>query len=333
MGVQHAVGVGSGTDAIELALRACGVGLGDLVLTVSHTAVATVAAIERCGATPALVDIDPVTFTMAPQALDSAAARTRGASRAVVPVHLYGQPADMAAIMEIAKRYDLFVIEDCSQAHGASIGETHVGAFGHLSAFSFYPTKNLGALGDAGMVLTNDNDLATKAMSIHQYGWRRRNISDVPGINSRMDEIQAAILNVKLQALDTDNRRRQAIARQYDLALDLSGLHLPEARPGVTHVYHQYVVRSSDRDALRQYLHEHGVGTLIHYPEPVHLQPAYIERLPYAGSLVNTEAAARDVLSLPIFPQLSDDDVRVVTDRLMDWANGRSSTRPARRAG
>lgn len=313
IGVHHAIGVASGTDALELSLQACGVGPGDLVFTVSHTAVATVAAIDLAGATPVLVDIDPVTYTMDPNCLEDALAHpSDGTPKAVIPVHLYGHPADMPSILELAKRHGLYVIEDCAQSHGATLDGRITGAWGDIAAFSFYPTKNLGALGDGGMVVTNNPGLAERVRLLQQYGWRERYISDIPGGNSRLDELQAAILRVKLRYLDGDNMRRRSLAQIYNSLLAGAGLALSEVRSGVTHGYHQYVVRLPRRDALRTYLRQAGIGTLIHYPAPVHLQPAYQDRLPLVTPLPWTELIARQVLSLPMYPQLSDDQARSV---------------------
>lgn len=314
IGVRYAIGVGNGTDALELALRACGVGPGDLVFTVSHTAVATVAAIELVGATPVLVDIDPVTYTMEPNCLEAALARPpAGTPKAVIPVHLYGQPADMPAILELARRHGLYVIEDCAQSHGATLAGRMTGAWGDIAAFSFYPTKNLGALGDGGMVVTDNPALAERVRLLQQYGWRERYISEIPGGNSRLDELQAAVLRVKLRGLDKENMRRQSLAQTYNTLLADAGMTLTAVRSGVTHVYHQYVVRLPQRDALRTYLRQVGIGTLIHYPAPVHLQPAYRNRLPQVAPLPWTEQVAKQVLSLPMYPQLSDDQARRVS--------------------
>ncbi len=235
---------------------------------------------------------------------------------AVVPVHLYGHPADMHAIMSSARQHGLRVIEDCAQAHGASFGNKKVGTFGDLAAFSFYPTKNLGALGDGGAIATNDPALAAQVRVLREYGWKERYVSAVPGVNSRLDEMQAAILRARLPHLDDDNERRRVIAAQYDALLADSGLTLPQPASIGTHVYHQYVIRANRRDGLRAALKEQGVGTLIHYPVPVHEQPAYAGRLPDAGPLTHTEQAAREVLSLPMYPQLSDADVRAVAAAL-----------------
>ena len=317
IGVHHAIGVGSGTNALELALRACGVGSGDLVFTVSHTAVATVAAIELIGATPVLVDIDPATYTLDPNCLEAALARPpAGTPKAVIPVHLYGHPADMPAILDLAHRHGLYVIEDCAQSHGATLAGRMTGAWGDIAAFSFYPTKNLGALGDGGMVMTDDPALADRVRLLQQYGWRERYISDTPGGNSRLDELQAAVLRVKLRYLNAENERRQSLAQIYNTQLAETALSLPEVRLGATHVYHQYVVRLSQREALRTYLRQEAIGTLIHYPAPVHLQPAYHNRVPLVAPLPWTEEIVRQILSLPMFPQLRDDQVQRVGERI-----------------
>ena len=323
IGVRHALGVGSGTDALELALRACGVGPGDLVFTVSHTAVATVAAIELVGATPVLVDIDPVAYTLDPNCLEAALARPpAGTPKAVIPVHLYGQPADMPAILELARRHGLYVIEDCAQSHGATLAGRMAGAWSDMAAFSFYPTKNLGALGDGGMVVTDDPALAERVRLLRQYGWRQRYVSDIPGCNSRLDELQAAVLRAKLPFLDAENARRRALAARYTAALADTNLTLPTCREGAEHVYHQYVVRSRHRDALQAHLRAHGIGSLVHYPKAVHHQPAYQGRVPTAGFLPHSERAAAEVLSLPIYPELADEQVDSVAEACRAWEQG-----------
>ncbi|MDW8269626.1 MAG: DegT/DnrJ/EryC1/StrS family aminotransferase [Anaerolineae bacterium] len=321
IGVGHAVGVASGTDALELALRAAGIGSGDAVFTVSHTAVATVAAIERRGATPVLVDIDPTTYTMDPNRLEEAIRSVRRSPSstvprpaAIIPVHLYGHPADMTAILTIARRYDLVVIEDGAQAHGATWRGRRVGAWGHLAAFSFYPTKNLAALGDGGAVVTDDAGLAERVRLLRQYGWRQRYVSELPGVNSRLDELQAAVLRVKLRHLDRENERRRQIAAAYTRLLADSGLGLPVCRPEAEPVYHQYVVRTPLREALQARLTAAGIGTLVHYPQAVHQQPAYAGRLPLGGPLSHSETAAAQVLSLPMYPELTDEAVRCVAE-------------------
>lgn len=313
IGVHQAIGVASGTDALELSLRACNVGPGDLVFTVSHTAVATIAAIELTGAIPVLVDIDPITYTMDPNSLEaSLECHPKGIPKAVIPVHLYGHPADMQAIVGLARRYNLYVIEDCAQSLGAKLEKRMAGTFGDLAAFSFYPTKNLGAMGDGGMVVTNNSDLAERVRLLQQYGWQKRYISDIPGGNSRLDELQAAILRVKLLYLDEENIRRQSLAQTYNSLLADSGLTLPALRQDVIHVYHQYVVCLPQRDPLMKYLRKAGIGTLIHYPVPVHLQPAYQNRLPLVVPLPWTEQLAREIQSLPMFPQLRDEHVQYI---------------------
>ncbi len=322
LGLAHGVGVGSGTDALLLGLRACGIGPGDGVVTVSHTAVATVAAIEMAGATPILVDIDDDTFTLDPNLLEDAirSFRAQGVDvKAVIPVHLYGHPAPMAQIVEIGRRHNLWVIEDCAQAHGAWIDGRRAGAWGDLAAFSFYPTKNLGALGDGGILVTGDARLALQAQQIRQYGWQQRYISEIPGINTRLDEIQAAILRVKLGALDAENARRRQIAAVYDRELVDTPLRLPAVRGDVTHVYHQYVVRSEHRQDLQTHLRTLGIGTLVHYPQPVHCQPAYRDRIAIHGDLRRSEGAAAQVLSLPIFPEMSDEDAACVVAAIRQW--------------
>jgi dTDP-4-amino-4,6-dideoxygalactose transaminase len=317
IGVSHAIGIGSGTDAIELALRASNIGAGDLVFTVSHTAVATVAAIERAGATAVLVDVEPGTYTMAPHELSRALRMTRrGRPAAVLPVHIYGQPAELSELAEIARAHDLRLIEDCAQSHGALYCGKPTGSFGDVACFSFYPTKNLGALGDGGMVVTSDPTLAVALREIREYGWRDRYVSARIGINSRLDAIQAAILGVKLGTLTADNARRQTIAARYDAGLAGLPLAVPVRRPNATHVFHQYVIRLAERDALRNRLRASGIGTGIHYPVPVHCQPAYSGRLTCGPSgLGVTERAASQILSLPIYPQLMDEAVdRVIAE-------------------
>jgi dTDP-4-amino-4,6-dideoxygalactose transaminase len=314
VGAAHGVGVANGTDALALALRAVGVGPGDLVATVSHTAVATVAAVEIVGARPLLVDIEPDTFTMDPASLERALRQAPGRVAAILPVHLYGQAADVAAIADLAHRHGAALVEDCAQAHGARLDGRRLGTFGAAACFSLYPTKNLGALGDGGIVTTSDPAVAKSLRELREYGWRERYVSHVAGVNSRLDELQAAILAAKLPALDAENARRAAIAARYDAGLAGKGLVLPARRPGASHVFHQYVVRSPERDALRERLKAAGIGTNVHYPVPVHLQPAYRGRALIApGGLPASEAASREVLSLPMYPQLADADVaRVV---------------------
>ena len=322
LGAQHAIGVGSGTDALHIALRACGVGPGDTVLTVSHTAVATVATVELAGAQAVLTDIEPATATIDTNRLeDVIKAQPTRRIKAIIPVHLYGHPADMPAIMSIAEQYGLTVIEDCAQSHGAVLDDRKTGIWGHVAAFSFYPTKNLGALGDGGAVVTSDRKLADRIRGLREYGWRERYVSDFPGMNTRLDELQAAILRVKLKYLDKENARRREIARLYDAALTGTPVMIPSSRTGASHAYHQYVVRSDRRDDLRSFLKANGVGTLIHYPVPVHLQPAYQGRvLPDGAGLPETETICRRILSLPMHPQLTDAEVKEVSNLIAHWS-------------
>jgi dTDP-4-amino-4,6-dideoxygalactose transaminase len=312
LGAAHALGVANGTDAVELALRAAGIGPGDLVVTVAHTAVATVAAIERIGARPYLVDISPATYTLNPAALQGAVAGPAKGARAVVPVHLYGHPADMDAILKIAHENKLTVVEDCAQAHGAFYRGRRTGTIGQLSAFSFYPTKNLGALGDGGAVATHDPALAERVRLLRQYGWRERYVSEIPGLNSRLDEMQAAILRVKLAHLDAANARRRQIAAHYSQGLAGLPLRLPTTAAGCEHVFHQYTIETDQRDALQQTLHKAGIGSAVLYPVPIHLQPAYRGRLQGADRLPCTEAAAGRILSLPMYPELEDEQIASV---------------------
>ncbi len=315
-GVSHAIGVASGTDALQLALLACGVGVGDEVITASHTAVATVAAIEMTGARPVLVDIDPVRYTIDPDRfMQAVTVRTR----AIIPVHLYGCPAEMTPILEIARKANIQIIEDCAQAHGAMIWDRKVGSLGDVAAFSFYPTKNLGAFGDGGAVVTNDSVIAEKVRLLRQYGWKERYVSSIKGFNSRLDELQAGILRVKLRHLDKWNDRRRALANLYLELLAGMGLGLPSHAPDTLHVFHQFVIRHPRRDDLQAYLKKNGIHTLIHYPVPVHLQPAYADLGYSLGSLPNTELTAREVLSLPMYPELGDEDVERVCRSILDF--------------
>jgi dTDP-4-amino-4,6-dideoxygalactose transaminase len=329
VGVDHGIGVASGTDAIEVALRSCGIGAGDLVFTVSHTAVATVVGIERSGAEVAFVDIDHDTFTMSPASLESTIAsiqasnnRNNGGRRlaAVVPVHLYGQMADMESISQIARRNGLRVIEDCAQAHGASSSNRRAGSWGDAATFSFYPTKNLGAVGDGGMMVTSNSDLATRAGELRQYGWRERYISSSTGINSRLDELQAAILNAKLDSLDADNGKRKAIAQRYNLALAQTSIEPPHLHSSSQHVFHQYVVRSDSRDDLQRHLKQAGIATALHYPQPVHRQEAYENRCLGNDQLPVTDAIASRILSLPMYPQLTESQVMRICKSLESWS-------------
>lgn len=313
-GVAHAVGVANGTDAVELALRALGVVYGDKVVTVANTAVATVAAIERIGACPVFIDVDPVSQTLAPDALQNCLRKNGAGAKAVVAVHLFGSPCAMQPILEVADRYGACVVEDCAQAHGADVLGRRVGSWGAMGAFSFYPTKNLGAFGDGGAVVTNDPALAKRVRMLRQYGWHRRYVSDIVGVNSRLDEIQAAVLTVKLKALDEDNTRRRAIAERYRARLQALPVVLPSAPLGGKHVYHQYVMQCGEyRDELERHLRRYEIGTAVLYPVPIHRQPAYHERFADL-SLPVTEKLSRSILNLPIYPELTDEAVDIVAE-------------------
>lgn len=317
-GAGSVVGCGNGTDAIALALRGLGIGPGSSVVTVSHTAVATVAAIEMAGATPVLVDIEPDHFTLDPDALEAVLQLPPSGAppiKAVIVVHLYGQPADLDRILPLCRRHGVAVIEDCAQAHGARLHGQRVGTFGDAATFSFYPTKNLGALGDGGAVAVPDAALAQRIAALRQYGWHQHYISDLVGVNSRLDEMQAAILRVKLPRLDAQNARRAMIAARYTGALN--GLAPPPVRSGADHVFHLYVTRTANREAVQAALRDKGIGTGIHYPTPVHLQPAYAGRIALGpGGCPETERASREVLSLPLYPELSDEQVDTVCGAL-----------------
>ena len=301
IGTRHAIGVANGTDALELALRALGIGPGDEVITVSHTAVATVAAIEAAGATPVLVDVNDQYYTLDPAQLDEV---LTSRTRAVIAVHLYGQPADLDAISAFCRSHALALLEDASQAHGATWREKRLGSIGDIGCFSCYPTKNLGAIGDAGLVTTNDGQLADRVRMLREYGWRERYVSELQGRNSRLDELQAAVLRVKLLHLDRDNAKRCALSAQYSEALKATSLTLPETNPDAQHVYHLYVVRTARRQELIAHLKAFDIHPGIHFPVPVHRQAAYDGRTRTASSMMVTEALAKDVLSLPIYPEL-----------------------------
>ncbi|HYP16130.1 MAG TPA: DegT/DnrJ/EryC1/StrS family aminotransferase [Opitutus sp.] len=310
------IGVANGTEAIELALRAVGVKRGDAVATVANTVSATVSAIEQIGARPVFVEIDGETMTMSADALGPVLERHAGTVKAVLPVHLYGQPADMVRIGALAERFGAAVVEDCAQAHGARWQGRRVGTWGHAAAFSFYPTKNLGALGDGGAVFSRDAAVGERVRLLRQYGWRERYVSELPGRNSRLDELQAAILRVKLRYLESENEHRRQLARRYLERLRDSGLRLPVVAAGSEPVWHQFVVRSRERDGLREHLAREQIMTGVLYPVPVHRQPAYNED---GLHLPETEQACAEVLSLPLHPALSAGDVDTVCAQILRW--------------
>ena len=318
-GAAHAVGVGNGLDALILALRAMGVGPGDDVIVPSNTYIATWLAVTHTGARPVPVEPVPATYNLDPLRIEAAiTARTK----AIIPVHLYGQPADLDPIIEIARRYGLRVLEDAAQAHGARYRGARIGAHGDAVAWSFYPGKNLGAFGDAGAVTTNDSGLAD-AVRVHaNYGSRTKYHNEVQGVNSRLDPVQAAVLRVKLRRLDEWNARRAVIAHRYLAGLHDTGLVLPEQLPGADHAWHLFVVRTPARDALQRTLTDAGIGTLIHYPIPPHRQPAYAALAMPEGSLPISERLHREVLSLPLGPHLDAASVDEVIDRVSSFARG-----------
>ena len=309
VGVQHCVAVGSGLDALSLALRAMGVGAGDEVIVPSNTYIATWLAVSQVGGTLVLVEPDERTYNIDPERIESAVtARTK----VILPVHLYGQPADMTAILDIAERHGLGVLEDAAQAHGATLNGRPAGSLGTAAAWSFYPGKNLGALGDGGAVTTNDPAIAADVRRLRNYGSRVKYVNEVKGVNSRLDELQAAVLCAKLPKLDEWNRRRASIADRYLSELPESALVLPRVLAGATSSWHLFVVRHQDRDRLRVSLSGAGVETLIHYPIPPHLQAAYAELGLAPGSFPISEGIHREVLSLPIGPHMSDAQVSSV---------------------
>ncbi len=302
----HAVGVANGTDAIALCLRGLGLETGDEVITTSHTAVATVAGIEQAGCTPVFADIDPNTRCIAP---DSIKEILGGNTRAIMPVHIYGQPAETGRILEIAQAYNLAVVEDCSQAHGAEINGQKVGTFADISAYSCYPTKNLGGTGDGGVILCRSKEFAEKIKSLRQYGWNEARESIIPGFNSRLDELQAAILRVKLHHLANDNAKRRAIALRYNQAFQDLPITLPALNENELHAMHLYVIEHDRRNELMEHLRSHQIGASLHYPLAVHQHAAYAKRIRGGENLPVTDRFYQRNLTLPMFPELSAEKV------------------------
>jgi dTDP-3-amino-3,4,6-trideoxy-alpha-D-glucose transaminase len=321
LGARHAVGVANGTEAIQLALLALGIGPGDEVITVPNAGVPGVAAIVLTGARPVFVDVDEHSYNLDPARLEAAITPR---TRAVLPVHLYGRTAALAPILEIAGRHHFDVVEDCAQSHGARYGGKVTGTLGRVGCFSFYPTKNLGACGDGGMVVTDDDDVARRLRQLRVYGWSRKYYSETPGgTNSRLDELQAALLRVKLEHLPAWNRARQERAAWYGELLPAGPILLPAGPlPGESHVYHLYVVRSPQRDALQAHLRQHGIGTDVHYPLPAHLQPVYRALGYEEGAFPVSERLAREVLSLPLYPELTRAEVEAVAAAVRSFEEG-----------
>jgi len=301
---RYGVGVASGTDALRLTLTVLGIGPGDEVITTPFTFIATANTISHCGARPVFVDIDPRTYNIDPAKIEVAITER---TRAILPVHLYGQPADMDPIMHLAEKHGLYVIEDAAQAIGACYKGRRVGSIGHAGCLSFYPTKNLGAYGDGGMVVTNDATLAEKVDILRRQGSKKKYHAEVLGFNSRLDSLQAAILGVKLKYLDQWNEARRQIAQRYNELLSGLPVTTPYESPDVYHVYHQYTIRAPQRDVLAAYLKEQGIGTMVYYPVPLHLQGLYASLGYGEGSLAVSEAASREVLSLPMYPELTEE--------------------------
>jgi len=320
IGTASAVGVANGTDAIELALRALDIGLGDEVITVSHTAVATIAAIEATGASAVLVDVESEYYTLNPEQLEEVFSTK---TRAIIAVHLYGQSANLDAIKDFCQIKNIFLIEDASQAHGAKYQGERLGSIGDFGCFSCYPTKNLGAIGDAGLITTNNIDLAAKARMLREYGWSNR-ISEYAGRNSRLDEIQAAVLRIKLKYLDLDNEKRRKIAQYYMTHLADSQVSLPVIRPDNESVFHLFVIQVERRQELLDYLLSKGIQAGVHYPVSVHLQPAYKGRVSIASDMSVTTGLAGRILSLPMYPELSMQDVVKITSAVKSFFNNRA---------
>jgi dTDP-3-amino-3,4,6-trideoxy-alpha-D-glucose transaminase len=314
-GARFAVGVGNGTDAITLALRALGIGPGDEVIVPAMTAAFTGLAVIASGAIPRIVDVEPQTLTLDP---DASAAAVTSRTRAIVPVHLYGHPADMPSLRRVADRHELMIVEDCCQAHLATESGVPIGVRSDAAAFSFYPTKNLGALGDGGAIITNDDQLASRLRRLRNGGQRQRYQHVEPGVNSRLDEIQAAVLRARLPRLAAWTARRRQLAMQYRRQLPDAVSPIPERDPG--HVYHLFPVRARDRDELSAHLAQAGIGTLIHYPVPLSAQPAFASYQPMPCPVAST--AASELLSLPLHPRLADADVARVTESIRAFVKG-----------
>ena len=315
-GAAHAIGASDGTTALQLALRACKIGPGDEVITVAHTFIATVEAILLVGATPVFVDIDPHTYTMDVNQIES---RLTPRTRAIMPVHLYGQCADMDPILALAQSHGLYVIEDACQAHGAEYKGRKAGSLGTVAAFSFYYSKNLGGYGEGGMVTTNDPEIARRVRIIRDHGSEKRYYHEEVGLNGRLDELQAAVLRIKLRHLDTWNQQRRRNAGLYNWAFNGCNLARPMEAIGYHHTYHLYVIRTQRRDELRQYLGEKGIGTGIHYPVPAHLQKPYAGFGNGPGSLPVTETVASQILSLPMYPELNQKQIEMVASEVRSF--------------
>lgn len=315
-GTKFAVGVGSGTEAIHLALTACGIGNGDEVITVSNTAVPTASAITSANAVPVFVDIDEFSYNINPGLIEE---KISNKTKAIIPVHLYGNPCDMEEILKLAKKYNLKIVEDCAQAHGAEYKGRRVGSFGDAGCFSFYPSKNLGAYGDSGIVVTNDAELNHKLKLLRNYGQEKRYFSTIKGFNSRLDEIQAAILRFKLKKLDMWNESRIKIAKKYTDCFSGLNVICPKFDNNNKHIFHLYVVRIKDRDNFINYLEKNSIDVLIHYPIPIHLQHAYKELNVKEGSLPVTEKVSKEIVSIPVYPELEKQEVDYIISKIKEY--------------
>lgn len=322
----YAIGVGSGTDALHLSLVGAGVEYGDYVITVPNTAVPTISAISLAGATPVFVDIDPRNYGMDPiflrDTLIKEKKRLGKRLKAIIPVHIYGQSVDMDPILDVAREFGITVIEDACQAHGAEYKGRKVGSIGDYGAFSFYPSKNLGGYGDGGIILTNDTEKAQRLKMLRNYGQEKRYYHKLKGFNSRLDEIQAAILAVKIKYLDKWNNRRREIADFYTKYINNPMVSKPIEMGYARHVFHLYVIRHPDRENFRAYLEQKGIDTLIHYPVPIHLQEAYNEFKGLKGKFPITEKFMSEIISLPIFPQLKNDEVKKIVNMINGYSKG-----------
>ena len=316
LGVKHSIGLNSGTDALHLALRALDIGKGDEVITVAFTFVATTESIEIVGATPVFVDINPDTFNIDAKAIED---KITPRTKAIMPVHLYGQPADMDVIMEVAKRHNLYVIEDCCQAIGATYKGKKVGTFGDVGAYSFFPTKNLGGMGDGGMATTNSDYIKDRMIALRNHGGAIRYHHDEIGVNSRLDEIQSAILRVKMNYIDEWNSKRREVAKRYtELFKDCPDVVTPKELDDTYCVYHQYTIKVPNRDEVQKMLNENGVGAMIYYPIPLHMQKVHAHLGYKTGDLPHTEENTKLVMSLPMFAELTAEEQKEIADKVKD---------------
>ncbi len=315
-GTNYAIGVASGTDALLLSLIACGVKPGDEVITTTFSFIATADSIVRAGAIPIFVDINPSTFNVDESKIEP---KITVKTKAILPVHLFGQPAAMDKIMELAEKYDLKVIEDCAQALGATVASQKVGSFGSAGCLSFFPSKNLGCMGDGGMVVTNNKEIAEKIRILRTHGANTKYQSEIIGFNSRLDEIQAAVLRVKLKYLDKWIQKRQEISDSYNAGLKDTLVKIPFVDSGVRHVFNQYTIRTAKRDELSQSLEKKNIGSSVYYPTPFHMQEAFKYLGKKEGSFPEAEQAAREVLSLPIYPELTDEQIKELTSSISSF--------------